>query len=55
VSSGHAGGTRPGQTRKKPKDLGTREGEERGRCRGGGGGVYGMVLYDETMKRELNK
>ena len=24
-SSGHAGGTRPGQTRKKPKDLSTRE------------------------------
>jgi hypothetical protein len=37
-SSGHAGGTRPGQTRKKPKDLSAREGEERGR--GGDGGVY---------------
>jgi hypothetical protein len=28
-SSGHAGGTRPGQTWKKPKDLSTREREER--------------------------
>ena len=37
-SSGHVGGTRPGQTRKKPKDLSAREREERG-C-GEGGGVY---------------
>ena len=37
-SSGHIGGTRPGQTLKKPKDLSTREREERG-C-GEGGGVY---------------
>ncbi len=28
-SSGHAGDTRPGQTRKKPKDLSAREREER--------------------------
>ncbi len=37
-SRGHVGGTRPGQTRKKPKDLSVREGEDRG-C-GTGGGVY---------------
>ena len=37
-SSGHIGGTRPGQTRKKPKDLSAREREECGR--GEGGGVY---------------
>ena len=36
-SSGHVGDTRPGQTRKKPTDLSTREGDECG-C-GGGGGV----------------
>ena len=29
-SSGHTGGTRPGQTLKKPKDLSTREREEHG-------------------------
>ena len=29
-SSGNAGGTRPGQTRKKPKDLSARESEECG-------------------------
>ena len=28
-SSGHAGGTRPGQTPKKVKDLSVREGEHR--------------------------
>ena len=28
-SSGHVGGTSPSQTRKKPKDLSAREGEER--------------------------
>ena len=33
--------TRPGQTRKKPKDLSTREREERGR--GEGGGLY--IVY----------
>ncbi len=43
-SSGHVGGTRPGQTRKKPKDLSAREGEERGR--GGGGGVYAVWKCD---------
>ena len=37
-SSGHAGGTSPGQTHKKPKDLSGREREDRGR--GEGGGVY---------------
>ena len=36
-SSGHARGMRPGQRHKKPKDLSTREREERGR--GGGRGV----------------
>ena len=40
-SSGHAGGTRPGQTRKKPKDLSAREREDRG-C-GEGVGLY--VVY----------
>ena len=35
-SSGHAGGTRSGQTRKKPKDLSARERVEGGE----GGGVY---------------
>ena len=30
-SDGHAGSTRPDQTRKTPKDLSTREREERGR------------------------
>ncbi len=39
-SSGHTGDTKPGQTRKKPKDLSTREREERGRGDGGG-------LFDE--------
>ena len=28
---GHAGGTRPGQTRKTPKNLSAHESEERGR------------------------
>ena len=37
-SSGHNGDTRPGQTRKKPKDLSEREREDRG-C-GEDGGVY---------------
>jgi hypothetical protein len=40
-SSGHVGGTRFGQTRKKPKDLSEREREDRGR--GEGGGLY--VVY----------
>jgi hypothetical protein len=34
-SSGHTGGTRPGQTCQKPKDLSGREGEECGRGEGG--------------------
>ena len=37
-SSGHVGGTRPGQTRKKPKDLSVRE---------------RIVVYYEEIKREL--
>jgi hypothetical protein len=41
-STGHARGTRTGQTRKKPKDLSVREGEERGR--GEGGGVYAVCM-----------
>jgi hypothetical protein len=41
-SSGHAGDTRPGQTRKKPEDLSEREREERGR--GEGGGVYVVCM-----------
>jgi len=36
------GGTRPGQTRKKPKDLSARDREERGR--GEGGGVYVVCM-----------
>ena len=43
-SSGHAGGTTPGQTRKKPKDLSAREREERGRGEGAGGGVYAVCM-----------
>ena len=45
-SSGHVGGTSPGQTRKKPKDLSAREGEERGR--GGGGGVYSVCKCERV-------
>ena len=41
-SSGHAGGTRPGQTRKKPKNLSARDREERGR--GEGGGVHVVCM-----------
>ncbi len=43
-SSGPAGGTRPGQTYKKPKDLSTREREERG-C-GEGEGVYVVCMCE---------
>ena len=43
-SSGHAGGTTPGQTRKKPKDLSAREREERGRGEGAGGGVHAVCM-----------
>jgi hypothetical protein len=35
-SSGHAGGTRPGEIRKTPKGLSAREREERGRGEGVG-------------------
>jgi hypothetical protein len=51
-SSGHDGGTRPGQTCKKPKDLSSREREERGR--GEGGGVYPVTLLcvRDTEQRE---
>ncbi len=54
-SSGHAGGTRPGQTRKKPKDLSTHEREERG-C----GGVRCEWYFNEFLliikveKRDLH-
>ncbi len=41
-SSGHAGGTRSDQTRKKPKDLSAREREECGS--GEGGGVYVVCM-----------
>ena len=47
-SSGHAGGTRPGQTRKKPKDLSAREREE---C----GHEFRKIVYYEAIKRELNR
>ena len=43
-SSGHTRGTRPGQTRKKPKDLSTREREEGG-C-GVGEGVYVVCVIE---------
>ena len=39
-SSGHAGGTRPGETRKTPKDLSAREREEH--MRGEGVGLYAV-------------
>ncbi len=42
-SSGHVLGTRPGQTRKKSKDLSPREREERGRGGGGSHSVTGSV------------
>jgi hypothetical protein len=45
-SSGHTGGTSPGQTRKKPKDLSTRERENRG-C-GEGGGLYVVYIRDRS-------
>ncbi len=43
-SSGHAGGTTPGQAHKKPKDLSVREREECGRGEGVGGGVYPVCM-----------
>ena len=42
VVTGHTGGTRPCQTRKKPEDLSAREREERGR--GEGEGVYVVCM-----------
>ena len=47
-SSGHAGGTRPGQTRKKPTDLSVREREERG-C-GEGGGLYDVYMCERGLR-----
>jgi hypothetical protein len=41
-------GTRPGQTRNKPKDLSECDREER--C---GGSVGGLIVYYESMKRKL--
>ena len=41
-SSGHNEGTRPGQTRKKPKDLSVCDREDHGR--GEGGGVYVVCM-----------
>ncbi len=46
-SRGHVGGTSPGQTRKKPKDLSELEGEECGR--GGGGGVYVVCKCERVV------
>ena len=43
-SSGHAGGTRPDQTRKNPKDLSVREREVRGRGEGEGVYTYNRVI-----------
>ena len=45
-SSGLPGGMRPGQTRKKPKDLSTREGEEIGS--GEGEGVYVVCMCERV-------
>ena len=45
-SSGPVGGTRPGQTHKKPKDLSSREREERGR--GEGEGVYDVCMCERV-------
>ena len=42
--SGHDGGTRPGQTHKKPQDLSAREREECGR--GEGEGVYPVYMCE---------
>ena len=46
-SSGHAGDTRPGQTRKKLKDLSTCDREERER--GEGGGVYTVYIRERGV------
>ena len=45
-SSGHAGGTSPGQTRMKPKDLSLREREEHGCGEGVIGENYFFVYYN---------
>ena len=45
-SSGHTGGTSPGQTHKKPKDLSVCEREERGR--GEGEGVYDVCMCERV-------
>ena len=58
-SSGHVfndGDTSPGQTRKKPKDISTPEGEECGSV-GGWGCVFcvrnlNKFVYDESIKRD---
>ena len=41
---GHAGGTRPGQTRKTPKDLSAHESEDRGR--GESVGLYAVYMHE---------
>ena len=40
------GGARPGQTRKKPRDLSACDREERGR--GEGGGVYDVCMSERV-------
>ena len=47
-SSGHVGDKSPGQTRKKPEDLSTREREERG-C-GEGGGLYDVYMGERGLR-----
>ncbi len=44
VCHGHAGGTRPVQTRKTPKDLSAHESEERGR--GESVGLYAVYMHE---------
>ena len=44
----HPGGTRPGRTYKKPKDLSACESEESGR--GEGGGVYDTLMESDTVE-----
>ncbi len=41
---GHTGGTRPGQTRKTPKDLSAHESEDRGR--GESVGLYVVYMHE---------
>ncbi len=52
------GGTRPGRTRKKPKDLSVCESEER-RCGEGVRFTYRVIphclVYYETIKRKLKR